>query len=90
MLAMTDDAGPDAKVLAVPIDSLTDLYRSVDSFRDLPASLMAQIAHFFDHYKDLEAGKWVKIEGWLGPEEAKAEIVASVERYQAAPDKPQF
>lgn len=90
MLAMTDEAGPDAKILAVPIDSLTDLYRSVDSFRDLPASLLAQIAHFFDHYKDLESGKWVNIEGWLGPEEAKAEIVDSVERYRAAPDKPQF
>ena len=90
MLAMTDDAGPDAKILAVPIDSLTDLYRGVDSFRDLPESLLAQIAHFFDHYKDLEAGKWVTIEGWLGPEEAKAEIVASIERYKAAPDKPQF
>ena len=90
MLGMTDDAGPDAKILAVPIDSLTDLYRGVDSFRDLPQSLLAQIAHFFDHYKDLEAGKWVNIEGWLGPEEAKAEIVASIERYKAAPDKPQF
>ena len=90
MLSMTDDAGPDAKILAVPIDSLTDLYRGVDSFRDLPQSLLAQIAHFFDHYKDLEAGKWVNIEGWLGPEEAKAEIVASIERYKASPDKPQF
>jgi inorganic pyrophosphatase len=90
MLGMTDDAGPDAKILAVPIDSLTDLYRGVSSFRDLPESLLGQIAHFFDHYKDLEAGKWVKIDGWLGPEEAKAEILASVERYRAAPDKPKF
>ena len=90
MLSMSDEAGPDAKILAVPIDSLTDLYRNVRSFDDLPASLLAQIAHFFEHYKDLEAGKWVKIDGWLGPDAAKAEILACVERFRAAPDKPQF
>ncbi len=90
MLNMTDDSGPDAKILAVPIDSLTDLYRGVASFRDLPGSVLAQIAHFFEHYKDLEAGKWVKVEGWLGPKEAKAEILASIARYQAEPEKPQF
>lgn len=90
MLAMSDDAGPDAKILAVPIDALTDLYRGVSTFRDLPESMLAQIAHFFEHYKDLETGKWVKIEGWFGPDEAKAEILDSVKRYQAEPDKPQF
>ncbi len=89
MLSMTDDAGSDAKVLAVPVDALTDLYRGVVSFRDLPESLLGQIAHFFEHYKDLEAGKWVNIEGWRGAEEARAEIVASVDRYRAAADKPQ-
>jgi inorganic pyrophosphatase len=90
MLNMTDDAGPDPKILAVPIDALTDLYRGVKSPGDLPASLLAQIAHFFEHYKDLEKGKWVKIAGWLGPEEAKAEILACVARFQAEPDKPKF
>ena len=90
MLSMTDDAGPDPKILAVPIDSLTELYRGVRSSDDLPKSLLAQIAHFFQHYKDLEAGKWVKIDGWLGPEEAKAELLACVARYRAEPDKPQF
>ncbi len=90
MLNMTDDGGPDAKILAVPLDSLTDLYRGVNSFRDLPGSMLAQIAHFFEHYKDLEAGKWVKVEGWLGPQEAKAEILACIARYQAEPEKPQF
>lgn len=90
MLAMTDDGGPDAKILAVPIDALTDLYRDVRTYRDLPESLLAQIAHFFDHYKDLEAGKWVKIEGWRGPDEAKAELLDCLKRYQAEPDKPQF
>ena len=90
MLAMTDDGGPDAKILAVPIDALTALYQGVRSFRDLSESMIAQITHFFEHYKDLEAGKWVKIDAWLGPDEAKAEILASIERYRAEPDKPQF
>ena len=90
VLSMTDEAGPDAKVLAVPIDSLTDLYRNVHSIKDLPRSMLDQIAHFFEHYKDLEAGKWVRIEGWLGPEEAKAEIIAAVRCYQSAPEKPNF
>jgi inorganic pyrophosphatase len=90
VLAMTDESGPDAKILAVPVDGLTDLYRSVHSFRDLPESLLSQISHFFEHYKDLEPGKWVKTDGWRGPEEAKGEIVAAVKRYETAPDKPQF
>ena len=81
MLAMTDESGPDAKVLAVPIDRLTDLYRHVDTVRDLPPSLLDQIRHFFEHYKDLEPGKWVRSEGWRGADEAKREIVASVERF---------
>lgn len=90
MLQMEDEKGPDAKVLAVPLDSLTDLYRGVDSPRDVARSVLQQIEHFFDHYKDLEPGKWVKITGWVGPEEAKAEILASVQRFRAAPDKPAF
>ncbi|MCP4387205.1 MAG: inorganic pyrophosphatase, partial [Gammaproteobacteria bacterium] len=49
--------------------------------RDLPKSLLDSIAHFFDHYKDLEPGKWVKIDGWVGVEEAKQEILDSIERY---------
>ncbi|MCX8049994.1 MAG: inorganic diphosphatase [Methylohalobius sp.] len=90
MLKMTDDAGIDTKILAVPIDKLTPLYKNVHTFRDLPDSQLAQIAHFFEHYKDLEPGKWVKVEGWLGPEEAKQEISASIERYQQAKKKPHF
>lgn len=82
MLKMTDEAGPDAKILAVPGDKLTDLYSTVDSVRDLPTSLIAQIAHFFEHYKDLEPGKWVKTEGWVGVNEAHAEVLAGIERYQ--------
>jgi len=81
MLAMTDEAGEDAKILAVPIDKLSRLYRNINTVRDMDEPLLDSIAHFFQHYKDLESGKWVKIDGWLGAEEAKAEILASIERF---------
>ena len=90
MLKMTDEAGDDAKLLAVPVDKLTNLYRDIESPRDLPESMLNQISHFFEHYKDLEAGKWVKVQGWVGAEEAKVEILAGVQRYQASPEKPGF
>jgi len=90
MLKMEDEAGEDAKLLAVPIDRLTSLYRDVESPRDLPESVLNQISHFFAHYKDLEAGKWAKVKGWVGAEEAKAEILAGVRRYNEAADKPMF
>jgi inorganic pyrophosphatase len=90
MLRMTDEAGPDAKLLAVPIDKLCTLYRQVQKAEDMPAQLIAQIAHFFAHYKDLEPNKWVKVEGWVDGNAAKAEILAGVTRYQNAKDKPFF
>jgi inorganic pyrophosphatase len=90
MLKMADEAGEDAKLLAVPVDKLTNLYRDIESPRDLPESMLNQISHFFEHYKDLEAGKWVKVQGWVGAEEAKKEILTGVERYQASPEKPGF
>jgi inorganic pyrophosphatase len=90
MLKMEDEAGEDTKLLAVPIDKLTSLYRDVASPRDLSESVLAQIAHFFQHYKDLEPGKWVKVEGWVGPEEAKNEILDGVARYNKAKKKPRF
>jgi len=83
MLKMEDEAGGDSKVLAVPIDKLSGLYHSIQSPRDLPEITTRQIAHFFEHYKDLEPGKWVRVSTWVGAEEAKAEIVASVERFRA-------
>jgi inorganic pyrophosphatase len=88
MLKMVDDAGGDTKLLAVPVDKLTPLYRAIETPRDLPETTISQITHFFGHYKDLEPGKWVKIEGWVGPEEAKAEIMTSVKRFAAARKKP--
>jgi len=90
VLKMSDEAGVDAKLIAVPVDKLSVLYKECKSTDDLPPSLLAQISHFFEHYKDLENGKWVKVEGWAGVEEAKAEIVASVTRYNEAPKKPGF
>ncbi len=82
MLKMTDESGPDAKILAVPVDKLTPKYADVQKPEDLGNDLLASIAHFFQHYKDLEEGKWVKIDGWANSEVAKAEILKSVERYQ--------
>jgi inorganic pyrophosphatase len=82
MLKMTDEAGGDTKLLAVPVDRLTAIYREVQSPRDLPPLITSQITHFFQHYKDLEPGKWVRVEGWVEAAEAKAEILAAVKRYQ--------
>jgi inorganic pyrophosphatase len=90
MLKMTDEAGVDAKLLAVPVDKLCGLYKCVNRAEDLQPWLLSQIAHFFEHYKDLEAGKWVKVEGWVGVDDARAEILAGVERYRNAADKPAF
>ncbi len=81
MLQMSDEAGEDAKILAVPIDKLSNMYASYNNIRDVPKPLLDAIAHFFEHYKDLETGKWVKIDGWVDKEEAKKEIMKSIERY---------
>jgi inorganic pyrophosphatase len=84
LLKMTDEAGVDTKLLAVPIDKLTPLYRHIETVRDLPENTLLQISHFFAHYKDLEAGKWVKVEGWGSVEEARKEIVDGVKQYKKA------
>lgn len=83
MLAMEDEGGQDAKLLAVPVSKLTPLYNDVKSFEDIPELLRKQISHFFEHYKDLEPGKWVKVVGWQGIEEARNEVMEGVARYQA-------
>jgi inorganic pyrophosphatase len=90
MLKMVDEAGEDAKLLAVPVDKLTPMYRSVQSPRDLPQILLDQISHFFEHYKDLEPGKFVKVQGWGDIEDAKREIMTGVDRYQQAEEKPNY
>ncbi len=90
VLKMTDESGVDAKVIAVPIGKLTSLYDEIEEATQLPKLLRDQIIHFFEHYKDLEPGKWVKVEGWENAEAAKEEIRQSVERYNNATEKPAF
>jgi inorganic pyrophosphatase len=81
MLKMTDESGVDAKLLAVPITKLSKMYQTIETYIDLPQHLLLSLEHFFNHYKDLEEGKWVKIDGWAGPKEARDEIMASVTRF---------
>ncbi|MCI4412031.1 MAG: inorganic diphosphatase [Thiotrichales bacterium] len=83
VLKMTDDGGQDAKIIAVPVDKLTTIYKNVRDLDDLPELLRAQIQHFFERYKDLEPGKWARIDGWEGVESAKKELMDGVTRYQA-------
>jgi len=83
MLKMQDEAGSDEKLLAVPVDKLTSIYRNVQSPRDLPPIEVDRITHFFEHYKDLEPGKFVKVLGWTEAADARAEIVAAMERFNA-------
>ncbi|WP_158771982.1 inorganic diphosphatase [Paraglaciecola sp. L1A13] len=82
VLKMTDESGTDAKILAVPVDKLSTIYRGIKDIDQVDELTLNQIQHFFSHYKDLEPGKWVKIDGWENVESAKAEIVSSVERYK--------
>ncbi|MCS6996927.1 MAG: inorganic diphosphatase [Casimicrobiaceae bacterium] len=83
MLRMQDEAGSDEKILAVPVDALTSIYRHIQSPRDLAPIEVDRIRHFFEHYKDLEPGKYVKVVGWAEAADARAEIVRAVERYRA-------
>ena len=79
-LLMEDEAGQDEKVLAVPVDALHPFYTGVTSYRDLPAVMLEQIAHFFQHYKDLEKGKWVTIVRWVDTDEAERIIMDAIGR----------
>ncbi|HEX8787948.1 MAG TPA: inorganic diphosphatase [Telluria sp.] len=83
VLKMTDEAGGDSKVLAVPVEKLLPLYSNIKSVEDVSDLTLRQIQHFFEHYKDLEKGKWVKVEGWEGTESAKAEIVNGVKTFES-------
>ena len=84
VLKMEDDGGMDEKILAVPVTKLTRRYEKVTSYEEIPSITLEQITHFFEHYKDLEPGKWVKITGFGGPDEAKRIIEESIERAKAA------
>lgn len=82
MLNMTDESGKDTKIIAVPHDKLTGIYKGIQDISDVPELLRQQIKHFFEHYKDLEPGKWVKVESFDGVMAAKAEINKSAESFK--------
>jgi inorganic pyrophosphatase len=87
VLHMDDEAGRDAKLLAVPADKLYPPYRHIQKPQDLPQEELDRIQHFFEHYKDLEKGKWVKVKGWEGKDGAIKEILDGVERYKKEENK---
>jgi inorganic pyrophosphatase len=84
VLKMQDEAGGDEKIIALPVARLTRRYENVNSYKDLPDITLKQIEHFFQHYKDLETTKWVKMLGWGDAEEARSIIIQSIERAKAA------
>ena len=84
VLVMEDNAGQDEKVIAVPSPKLTLRYENVTEYTQLPDITRDQVQHFFEHYKDLEPGKWVKVSGWEGPEAARDEVRSGIASYQAS------
>ena len=90
VLKMEDEAGGDSKLLAVPIDKILPIYKHWRRASDLAPERLYTIQHFFEHYKDLEPGKWVKVIGWGGPEEAAKEILDGIASFAALVDKPLF
>jgi inorganic pyrophosphatase len=84
VLKMTDEAGGDAKVLAVPTSKILPIYDHWTKPEDINPMRLKAIQHFFEHYKDLEKGKWVKVDGWEGPDAAKAEIASGIASFAKA------
>ena len=82
VLRMQDEAGIDEKIIAVPATRLTRRYEDIHNYTDLPQITIQQVQHFFEHYKDLESSKWVKVLGWGDAAEAREMIVAAIERYR--------
>jgi inorganic pyrophosphatase len=80
VLFMEDEAGGDEKIIAVPTSKLTKRYDRVQNYSDLPEITLQQIQHFFEHYKDLEPNKWVKVLRWGSAEEARKLILDGIER----------
>ncbi|NNE04336.1 MAG: inorganic diphosphatase [Xanthomonadales bacterium] len=80
VLVMEDNAGQDEKIIAVPGSSTTQRYDNIHEFSDLPSITLKQVEHFFEHYKDLEPGKWVRIGDWHGASEARSMITAAIAR----------
>jgi inorganic pyrophosphatase len=80
---MEDNSGGDEKIIAVPVPKVTRRYERVTNYTDLPSITLEQIQHFFEHYKDLEPGKWVKVAGWGDAAEARRMITEAIEREKA-------
>ncbi|EKF41836.1 inorganic diphosphatase [Nitratireductor indicus] len=85
VLVMEDNSGQDEKIIAVPSPHLTRRYENVKDYKDLPEITLQQIQHFFEHYKDLEPGKWVKIGDWMDASAARRLIVEAIDRAKANP-----
>lgn len=90
VMMMQDEAGSDEKVLAVPVDKVFNGYSHVHDIDQVSKHWLERIGHFFQHYKDLEPGKWVKISGWGDAAAARIIIEEAVSRFNASPDKPRF
>ena len=84
VMLMEDEGGGDEKIIAVPVPKLTKRYENVHNYTDLPKITLDQIQHFFEHYKDLEPGKWVKLKGWGDAAMARKLIVEAMDRAKAA------
>ena len=82
ILLMEDEGGVDGKVLAVPTEKILARYSNIKSLADIHELQLQQISHFFEHYKDLEKGKWVKVKGWEGIESAHKEILDGIANYK--------
>ena len=87
VLMMEDEAGGDEKVIAVPVPRLTRRYENVHNYRDLPDITIQQIEHFFAHYKDLEPGKWTRIDGWRDTAEAQRLVMDAIARAERQDEK---
>lgn len=81
LLRMTDEKGEDSKILAVPIGKVCMQYAHIKSLKDISHTILNSIVHFFEHYKELESGKWVKVQGWENIDAATQEIQHSIARY---------
>lgn len=90
VLRMSDEAGSDEKILAVPATKVFNGYAHIEDLAQVSPHWLERIGHFFEHYKDLEKGKWVKIDGWGDAAEARQILAESIERYNALPEKPAF
>ena len=90
MLKRRDEAGEDTKLLAVPVDKVFGGYSHIHDITQVSPHWLERIGHFFEHYKDLEQGKWVKLDGWGDAAEAKAILADAIERHAALPGKQAF